>query len=345
MNRRSLCFVALALLGPALPSTASGAADDELARCAKLENRDERFACYDEVERKTPSASAEAADASSDESYLTRAWQLGPNERGPRHIIDIVSYRPNFIDWHSTDQSNTRPRSPATGRTSLGDLSADEVKIQASFKTELVSRRAFERAGVTRVLSQVGVDSARLWFAHTQKMAYQLLNHSDSRPMRETNYEPEVILTFGTRNQGNGLKLINLGLVHESNGLDQRQHRGWSRTYVQAGWEWDRFSLLGRAWHVVQESDDDNPNIRTFLGSGDLVARYQSIGGYVASVLLRGNVQTQKNLLQIDWASPPSNALGGLKFHVQLSSGYGETLLDYNFRQNTIGIGVSFGDW
>jgi len=33
------------------------------------------------------------------------------------------------------------------------------------------------------------------------------------------------------------------------------------------------------------------------------------------------------------------------RFHVQLSSGYGETLIDYNHKQNTIGVGVSFGDW
>jgi len=42
---------------------------------------------------------------------------------------------------------------------------------------------------------------------------------------------------------------------------------------------------------------------------------------------------------------PVLQRLGALKFQVQLSSGYGETLIDYNHRQATIGAGVSFGDW
>jgi phospholipase A1 len=48
--------------------------------------------------------------------------------------------------------------------------------------------------------------------------------------------------------------------------------------------------------------------------------------------------------VQLDWATPVSNSLGALKLHVQLTSGYGETLIDYNHRQTTIGVGVSFGD-
>ena len=47
---------------------------------------------------------------------------------------------------------------------------------------------------------------------------------------------------------------------------------------------------------------------------------------------------------QLDWATPISRALGGLKFHAQFTTGYGATLLDYNHRQWTAGIGVSFGD-
>jgi phospholipase A1 len=337
-------FAALVLLGAGLLPATSGA-DDGLLRCAKLERSDERLACYDELARTMQSSSGEPVDASPSASYLSRAWKLGPTEGGVRHLADILSYRPNYIMLRWTDSPNVVPRSPATGRASLGDLNPVEAKIQASFKTELVSRQAFERAGVTQALSHVGIDSVRLWFAHTQKMDWQVFNHGNSRPLRETNYEPELILTLGRGNPGNGLKLINLGLVHESNGLDHSQHRGWTRAYAQGGWEWDSLSVLARAWHVIEESDDDNPNIRRFSGSGDLVTRYQTAGGYVTSALMRGNLGTRRGFVQLDWATPRLNWLGAFRFHVQLTNGYGETLIDYNHKQTTVGAGVSFGDW
>jgi len=331
------------LLGAALlPATSS--ADEGLARCARLENIDERLACYDELARTTQSTPVGPV-ASPTASYLTKAWKLGPNDGGVRHLADFLAYRPNYIDLHWTNRPNQQPRSPATGRAPLEDVDKAEFKFQASFKTELISRQGFERAGVTRALGHVGIDSVRLWFGHTQKMDWQAFNHGSSRPIRDANYEPEAILTLGTGNPGNGLKLINLGLVHESNGLEQFEHRGWSRVYAQGGWEWDRVSVLARAWHVIHESDDDNPNIRRFTGSGDLVTRYQSAGGYVISALMRRNVHTARGFVQLDWATPRLNLFGELKLHAQLSSGYGETLIDYNHRQTTIGVGVSFGDW
>src|SRR5882762_10209071 len=85
-------FAALVLLGAALlPATSS--ADDGLARCARLENIDERLACYDELARATESPSGGAVDASSSPSYLTGAWKLGAKDGGVRHLADILGYR------------------------------------------------------------------------------------------------------------------------------------------------------------------------------------------------------------------------------------------------------------
>jgi phospholipase A1 len=336
-------FAVLVLLGTGLLPATSGA-DEGLSRCARLENIDERVACYDELARATESPSEAPVDASPSPSYLTGAWKLGAKDGGVRHLADILGYRPNYILLRWTNRPNNQPRSPTTGRASFSDLNKDELKFQVSFKTELISRQAFDQVGVTQALSHVGIDSVRLWFGYTQKMNWQAFNRGNARPVRDTNYEPEAILTLGTGNKGNGLKLINLGFVHESNGIIQSEHRGWNRAYAQGGWEWDRLSVLARVWHRIPESYDDNPNIQRFMGYGDLVARYQTAGGFVTSALVRRNLQFGRGFAQLDWATPVLNSLGALKFHVQFTSGYGETLIEYNHNQTTLGVGVSFGD-
>ena len=311
-------------------------AEEDLSRCAAIKERDARLDCYDALSR----AETDAEKA----PYLLRTWKLGPNDAGVRRMAAITTYRTNYVLGRWTSRPNLEPRSPSTGRAPLTDLNHGELKLQASFKTELISRQAFEDAGITRFAGNFGFDSARLWFAYTQDVAWQVFNHGQSRPIRETDYEPELILTLGRGLAGNGFKLLNLGFSHQSNGLDQLEHRGWSRLYAQGGWQWQRFSLLGRVWHVVNESDDDNPNIRRFMGSGDVVVRHESATGYVTSALVRHNLSTGRGFAQLDWATPVTRWLGGLKFHLQFTDGYGETLIDYNHRQWTAGVGVSFGD-
>jgi phospholipase A1 len=44
----------------------------------------------------------------------------------------------------------------------------------------------------------------------------------------------------------------------------------------------------------------------------------------------------------VDWSFPIHRNLKGF---VQVFSGFGETLIDYNHRQTTFGIGVALVDW
>jgi phospholipase A1/A2 len=332
----------LLLLGAALLPAASGASEG-LARCAKLENVDERVACYDELARATEAPTGGPIEASPTPSHLSEAWKLGAKHGGARRLTDILGYRPTYIITRWTSDPNEQPSTPAPGHEAPApqDLDSSEIKFQIGFKVELVSRHAFGQLGVTPLLGQIGIDSVRLWFAYTHLVNWQMYNAAASRPFRETNYEPEAILSFGTGNEGDGFKLVNLGLVHQSNGQTGSESRGWNRVYAQGGWEWGRVSVLARVWQRIAESaeDDDNPDIKRYLGRGDLVTRYQTAGGYVSALLVR------RRFVQLDWATPLLAMLGAARLHVQLSSGYGETLIDYNHKQTTIGVGVSFGDW
>jgi phospholipase A1 len=180
-------------------------------------------------------------------------------------------------------------------------------------------------------------------------MNWQVYNVRNSRLLRETNYEPEAILSFGSGNEGDGFKLFNLGLSHESNGREGSESRGWNRLYAQGGWEWGPLSMLARAWRRIPDrvKIDDNPDIEDYVGRGELVTRYQTSGGYVSSLLVRHTLRSDpsRSFVQLDWATPLLAALGAARLHLQLTSGYGETLIDYNHKQTTLGVGVSFGDW
>jgi phospholipase A1/A2 len=336
VNRATVVLLSMVLL----PAT-SGATEG-LAACAKLESIDERLACYDELARGTQSPSGGPVDASPTPSHLSEAWKLGAKQASARRLTDILGYRPTYIISRWTSDPNEQPTSPAPGRSALEpqDLDRSELKFQISFKAELASRQAFDELGVTPVLRHAGIESVRLWFAYTHRVHWQAYNARSSRPFRETNYEPEAILTLGTGNEADGFKLVNLGLVHQSNGRTESDSRGWNRVYAQGGWEWGRLSVLARVWHRLPEGDlDDNPDITHYLGHGDLVTRYQTDRGYVSSLLVR------RRFVQLDWATPLLAMLGAARLHLQVSSGYGETLIDYNHNQTTLGVGVSFGDW
>ena len=86
----------LVLLGAAL-WCAQSAAQEGLARCAKLENIDERVACYDELARATASPAGGPVDTSPTPSHLSEAWKLGRKQAGPRRLTDIVGYQPNYV--------------------------------------------------------------------------------------------------------------------------------------------------------------------------------------------------------------------------------------------------------
>lgn len=363
MNPRHFLLSA-ALFAAFLP--VASAAESDFLQCASRANDGERLKCYDDLASARLSANAPAkagAEATpalssapeiadqpaerepvhNERSYLTRAWNLdGRGRDGGTQLTPLRPYRTSYLISRTSTRLNTQPSSPAPGHITATplDLDALEAKFQFSFKAEIMNYRHIDL---------LGFDDFRLWGAYTQQSNWQAFNTRNSSPFRESDYEPELIATFGTGNTAPGLKMVNLGLVHQSNGKGATDSRSWNRVYVQGGWEWDNnISMLARGWWRIPESlaNDDNPDIQGFVGRADAAIRWDPDRSQSVTLLLRNNLSLGQNrgFVQLDWTTPVFIGKSA-KLHAQMTSGFGESLIDYNHRQTTFGLGVSFREW
>ena len=258
-------------------------------------------------------------------------WELDP---GTQH--DPFSIRPHkqsyLLAARYTTDVNNQPSSPTQGTfpQSLGYINT-EVKFQFSFKLKAIEvKERFD-----------------LWLGYTQLSFFQMYNKSKSAPFRETNYAPELMGVFHTNYDVLGLKgrFINLGLLHESNGRQDPLSRSWNRIYAQFGFERGGFGLMIRPWYRIREdwTDDNNPDITNYMGVGDIVATYAT-GGHFFSLVLRSNLNFWNfhGAAQADWSFPLYRQLKG---YVQVFTGYGESLIDYNHYQTTVGAGFLLFNW
>jgi phospholipase A1 len=104
--------------------------------------------------------------------------------------------------------------------------------------------------------------------------------------------------------------------------------------------EREKFTLTGRLWKRLKESsdEDDNPDITDYMGHGDVLVTYR-LGAQVFSVLARNNFDTGKGAAEMGWEFP---LVKNLKGYVEVFSGYGHSVIDYNHSQTTIGLGLLF---
>ena len=141
-------------------------------------------------------------------------------------------------------------------------------------------------------------------------------------------------------------RLLGLTFNHQSNGRSDPLSRSWNRVMLNVGFERDNFALMLRPWYRLDEDagDDNNPDIKDYVGRGDLTAFYRW-NEHDFSLMLRHSLKggdDSRGAAQFDWAFPISGKLRG---HFQLFDGYGESLIDYNHRATYVGLGVSLMNW
>lgn len=229
------------------------------------------------------------------------------------------------------------------------ELQDYEIKYQLSLKLKLFDITDNSVTGDWERHLGMHID---LWLAYTQLSFWQVYNASISRPFRETNYEPELILN-GRMDKDLfydwKLRFIQIALNHQSNGQSDPLSRSWNRMMFNFGFERKNFDVVLRTWYRFPEGkNDDNPDIESYLGYGELSAGYRgNLCGidWRFSLMFRNNLRFDNENRSALQLGVEGNLFGPLNLYVQYFTGYGDSLLDYNSYANTIGVGVSIKDW
>jgi phospholipase A1 len=325
------------LLGmPGSPAPVEAAASFDA--CAAIDDDAARLRCYDDADGRRPreplGTTAKAADVQAqprkEPSYLSRKWQLDKESRKDRFAI--VPHRANYLLPYTYNFTQNKQVYEAVNPGS--DIQNAEAKFQLSVKVKL--------------WESIFGTNTDLWFGYTQISFWQIYNTAFSSPFRETNYEPELLLNYRMDVDLFGLmrsRFIQVGLDHQSNGLGGPLSRSWNRIVANFGFESDAFNLVLKTWARIPDSadKDNNPDIASYLGYGEIVAGYHW-KDYAVAATFRNNLRFDENrgALQLDVSFPLIKFLNG---YVQYFVGYGESLIDYNHFTNRIGVGLMVKDW
>lgn len=359
--QHSLALALVCGAGTAAAQTATPAAapaEAALAACLALTGDAERLNCYDRLHGRIPSPAPPPPDAPAPArrlsevqsegdsgteetrraflgSSLSERWELDPEHA----LVNFLPrpYKPVYLlplSWAS--RANLMPDSGSPGHQLSGPLDIDkaEAKFQLSLKSKLWT------------LPHDG--GLSLWGAYTQSSRWQVYNGRGSRPFRETNYEPELILALRTDFEVLGwrARLASVSFNHQSNGRALPLSRSWNRIIGELSLERGESTLSLRPWWRIREgaATDDNPGVQDFVGRGELLMT-QKLGRHVFSLQARHSLrggERSRGSLQLEWAFPLG---GGLHGYAQLFSGHGESLIDYNHRQTRLGLGISVVEW
>ena len=112
--------------------------------------------------------------------------------------------------------------------------------------------------------------------------------------------------------------------------------------------EFENFGILFKPWYripeeaktdIYQAAGDDNPDIEKYMGNFELMGFTKFYDNEIR-IMLRNNLDfnDNKGAVQLDWTFP---MLVQVRGYVQVFSGYGESLIDYDVYTNRIGLGFS----
>lgn len=244
----------------------------------------------------------------------------------------LTPYRPNYLLPFSYTSHNYKVWTPTDGN--YKNVEAEfQVSLKLAFKKDLLGY-------------------GETWYgAYSQHSFWQL--YIDSSPFRESNYNPELFVTFPVGSKEYyGLKALTFGYSHISNGQGNieltdnaskypefaNRSRSINMLYAQATFQQGSFLFDMKFWTRIGPLDD-NEDIMDYYGYGRLKALY-FYKKNLFTFMGRFNPFEQKGAMEFTYSYP--GKLDGVYFFAKIFSGYGESLIDYNTRLTKYSVGFAF---
>ncbi len=215
------------------------------------------------------------------------------------------------------------------------------AKFQFSFKYKLLEFGESAPQSMMRTLQ----------FGFTQRSLWDI--DAKSSPFYDTSYMPEIIYQAlaPQRNRSHGW-FTWLGwqaaYKHESNGRDGPISRSLNLVYARTGF------VLGRLddWHLIVVPEllayvgslDNNPELDDYRGYGRLQLVFGRTDGLSLAATTWAGKDFKHASVQFDLTLPVRTRLLDFETYlmVQYFNGYGESLLSYRDKSETVRAGISF---
>jgi phospholipase A1/A2 len=262
----------------------------------------------------------------STETAVQQRENLQSQESKNPFVISL--YEPNYImPFAYTSSWN---KAAELEDDELDNLNHIETKFQLSIKTA-IWKNFFNYKN-------------SLNLAYTQLSFWQLYSHTPY--FRETNYQPEIFFSGSIEKKlvgGWNLSFINIGAIHESNGRGGSNERSWNRAYAEVIFSNANWLLSIRPWYVIPgNSLENNPNISSYLGHERLILSYKFHQQTFSILTYNLERLTTRASVEATWSFPLIRQLHG---YVQGFSGYGQSLIEYDHRTNSVSVGIALNDW
>jgi len=267
-----------------------------------------------------------------DESLLAiRSYTDADNVLRP---FTLMAHRPNYILMACYNNSpNEDPW--REDKDSNAEMDTVEAQFQVSIKVPLAI--------------DLFNNKMDIFGGYTVRSYWQVYNKDLSAFFRETNYSPEVWAQIHNDWSFWGIKntMYGFGFVHQSNGRNDPISRSWNRIFASFVFETGNLAFSIKPWYRIPEDDedDDNSDITDYMGHGEIGAAYKWHRNTFA-VISRNNLESgfDKGAIEASWSFPLGN-YKYLKGYIQGFTGYGQSLIDYDSKETSIGIGFAMTDF